>query len=584
MKKILSFILSVMMLANLVAFQTVASAADESYATSLVNLVTGGDMEGKDANIVSIDPSTSYYPDPAYVEDPDNSSNTVMSVTGVAGNGQPIVTLADYMPVTGHTYALSAKHRGTMNPFLFFNKLWPWVGDPNGTVGVYDITNTAWYDISIKQTIPNNDPSGLMFGYSNTSGNSFMLDDLSVYDVTNAYTIVTTDTITVDPLCYVVVDGAKMTNAGDIVKFKAPAGEVVRIDGEVVEPEADGSYTFEMPAANVSISTSEPSLVNLIEGGDFSDGTVGEFLALYAANLGHEVTVEDGALKFTAAEPLPTWATALTYYPYNLLAGEKYYFTYKAKKGETDATEMFVRAGGNDMFTGTMKANPINADEFTQFGTEYTYSEDSGGISFFMQAIDGIYPHGTYYLDDVELYNITDAITVNFDVLGDAEIVYEDASNGEKVVIDPVNNKVYAEPGAIILFTVADPEEGKGVAVEGAEWTGDGYTYYYEVGAQDATITAGHIAGVRFEEVNYTNKNAVLYSEGSLSCIVVAAAFDGNNNMVKAVPAPVTVTAGSTATIDLSAFDSIEGVKLFVWNNLTDIEPIIEAYTIPAQQ
>ena len=52
-----------------------------------MSLVTGGDMEDEDSNLVSWNLADSHYPVAVYTADPDNSENTVISFTGVSTFG-----------------------------------------------------------------------------------------------------------------------------------------------------------------------------------------------------------------------------------------------------------------------------------------------------------------------------------------------------------------------------------------------------------------------------------------------------------------------------------------------------------------
>ncbi len=559
----------------------------KTHETTLVDVLPGGDMENGIPSGIRFD---SWYGRGSIVEDPFDPSNKVLYTKGANSQAAGTAVMFSSIETTNKKWHIDARvlNGVTEHTDIFFTDAFGWYDNHTlvNTGNYVTVSNrvyasgSAWNEYHVTLEDDGDKETGIWL-WTKDGSKPFYADDIRVYDVTNAYAIMASDEVTIDPVSYAVVDNKKMANAGDCVRITAPPGYVVYMDGEPLVEDEDGVFLMDMPERAVNITAEEPTLENLIKNGDFSDGTVGNFYAEFASTAGHTVTVTDGALKFTAENELPEGTTPLVVYPYNMAAGEKYFFTYKARKGEgMTAVEMYSGTKNGEEFSNYQ---PLAEDgTFNQYTTEFIPTADGSAIHFYPKAVDGEYSAGTYYIDDVELYNVTNAVTVDFEIRDDIEVTYEvDNENGKKVIIDSANNRIYAEEGARILFTVTNPEEGETIDIEdeSVELV-DEYTYCYTTRNVDDVITVGYSNTVTIESVSYISRNAVLYSKKDLECVVVAATFDSNGKTTKAVPIDVKVGADSTATIDLKAFSTIKGVKLFIWNSLAEMDPIIEAYEI----
>lgn len=563
------------------------TTAKRSHVTSLVNVVEGGDMENGIPSAITFD---SWYGRGTIIEDPFDSSNKVLYTRGANSKAAGTAVMFRNIETTNKKWHIDAKVLNGVEEYtdIFFTDSFGWYDNHTlvSTGNYITVSNkvyasgTKWNEYHVTLEDDGDESTGIWLWTKNGS-KPFYADDIRVYDVTNAYAIMASDEVTIDPVSYAVVDNKKMANAGDCVRITAPQGYVVYMNEEPLVAEEEGVFFVDMPESNVTITAQEPVLENLIKNGDFSDGTAGKFYAGFEIEEGHTVSVEDGALKFVAENERSAEAP-LVIYPYNLTAGARYLFSYKAKKGDgMNAVEMYsgTKTGGD-----FSNYQPLSEDgAFNQYYTEFIPSADGTDIRFYPKAIDGVYSGGAYYLDDIELYNVTNAAKVSFNTASDIEITCEiEAQNNKKAILDPVNNVVYAEKGAVISFTIINHDESKSVNVigENVEHV-HGNTYRCTAGYMDETISVDYASDVRIQSVNYMKKQAVIYSDKDLECVVVAATFNSNGKTVDAVPVDVTIEANSTATVDLSAFSTIKGVTLFIWNNLTDIDPIIESYVIP---
>ncbi len=559
-----------------------------SHITSLVNVVEGGDMENGIPSAITFQ---SWYGMGSIVTDPFDESNDVLYVSRADSTAAGTAIMFKDISTIGKRWTINARVLNGAQEYtdIFFTDQFGWFDyQTQVSTGNYvTVSNkvyasgTQWSYLST--TVSDDGDSDLnLWLWIRKGSKPFYADDIRIYDVTNAYSITASDDVTIDPASYAVIDNKKMANAGDCVRITAPEGYIVYMNGEQLVADERGVFLIDMPENSVNITAEEVSLVNLIENGDFSDGTVGEFYAGFGAESGHYVSVEDGALKFTAENELEDGVTPLVIYPYNVTAGERYFFSYKARKGDgMNAAEMYTGTKTGGDFSNYQ---PLSEDgTFNQYYTEFIPSADGTDIRFFPKAVDGVYSGGTYYLDDVELYNVTSVAKLSFDTAADIEITCGiDTQNNKKVILDPVNNVVYAEKGAVISFTVINPDESKTISVTGenVEQISEN-TYRCTAGYADKIISVAYVSDVRIQSVNYLTKKVVISSDKDLECVVVAATFNSNGRTIKAIPIDVTVEANGTATVDLSAFYEIKGVTLFIWNNLTDIDPVIESYVIP---
>ena len=553
------------------AANLVVTATPPIYITTLENIVIGGDMESGTSNIVSIGEGNSYYPQPAYVKDPENDKNTVMSVTGVSGQGQPLVEVKGYTPITGHTYSFTAKLRGTMSPFFVTSKLWPYGGDPYGTVSITGITNSEWKDVAVTHTATDASPRALIFGYSNTSGNSFKLDDVSIYDITNAHNILATAGITVNPLSYAVINGNMMANAGDVVKFRVNGGSAVEVIGAVATLQGDGSYTFIMPSSDVTI---EAKYVNIVPDGDMEAGEDSKFYDPYYGSTGHDIDyITDSGntyLRLDARDD--TGSSSQIRYAIPVLANNKYFVKFDLMcSDETAAAHSssgvsFWFQMGNTGFSGWMTTG-----KFTQF--EKVLNVGSTGSSVVYWIANPV-PDAMYSLDNVEIYNITGSKTVSYYSSYGVIVPQE----GENYVIDEVNGNIYAQAGAVITFKV-DPSvyAGRNIKLTGVTRVDD-ETYTMTV-TDNASISVDFV-----EDISYTIGDGTIdvniASAGSRK-VAVANYSSGETELLSsyfadastnAAHQTVTLTPGITVGAD---------TKIFCWEDFTgNILALRDAYKV----
>ena len=529
-----------------------------AYATSLENLITGGDMEGQNSSVYAgnseygsyqtVDGNTYYKVASTNTSDP--RAAVVLGRIDPAPTGRKFRVIADVWTEDNATYS-----------DFGLGHAWNVVKESttiSGEKKTVDLSMT-YEDTTVKS---------ICLLIKSAGKKSFSMDNAAMYDVTNAYKLTADDEITIDSASYTVIGKDKMANAGDTVKIavgEPDAGYIitgVSVEGADVTKEADGSYTFTMPAADTKIVVNKEklahrtSLENLISGGNMEK----ENCSISIANLYNTLTwsyeEDNDGLYGKVLKVIDTRENGCITY-FNSQIGHTYAINANVK---TDSKVDVYVASEN---FGKNRAI-ISTNSWARLSVEHTAIGEKTWI--WHNAANN-----AMYLDGLSVYDITNAKRI---------------TAPDEIVIDPVSYIVYkgkkiTNAGDVVKFTAP---EGVIVKVNDEIITPDSDgSYTFTMPIIDAVITT-QVKEVDIKEVNYDSKEAVISSLNSLSCIVFAASYDEYDKLLNVVSAPVTVAAGGTATIDLSAFDSIEGVRLFIWNNLTDIKPVTESYTIPAVQ
>lgn len=236
--------------------------------TTLANIITYGDFETTDGAKLTdtVDFATSGCPY-EYVLDPalsGDAANHVLKISPTSTSGT-VIALRNLNKITltaDHKYFMDFEAKFESNLAIkvrnsAYGNLWTTDG----------LGANTWKRASDVITSTANNP------YTYTSGgNTYMdimdagatnktvplyLDNLVLYDVTNAYNITTPAGVELDAKYYAQVGKNKMTNAGDTVKFSLAAGQndkLVFLNGTQLTADADGIYSFTMPEADALIT------------------------------------------------------------------------------------------------------------------------------------------------------------------------------------------------------------------------------------------------------------------------------------------------------------------------------------------
>ncbi|GEM_PF-3844332 len=543
---------------------------NEKY-TTIINLAADGDgsMDSQSGYTCHANGAVSYAKD---------GDNTYLIHTPTAYS---VLWLSQNTLQTDHTYWYSFDAKSSTSNWV---NLW-------GHSGIFSdgrLVKGGWQTFSGTCT-----PTATRVGVYHSGNGPFTpyyVDNVKIYDITNAHTITPDANIVLDPECVVTIDGAQKTNAGDTVRFTLKPGYAaepgaVTMNGEPLQA-ADGLYTFKMPAEDVVLraEVKEAELVNLIPDGDMESGK-SSFQAPYAAqgmSLTYETKAGNTYLCFDATgNTASSWATSLLLYPYAPKANNKYYYSFRAKCSEETAAALNTSGitlwfTSNDTGLGVSKWAARSS--FGKYTGTFTAKADGLDLRWFGQnsAKPELANKAKYYIDDVEIYNITNAVEIAYNAVGAAIMP---RSTGEYVV-DDVNQKIYAKPGAVITFDVKPiTEEGKHVKADGFTKVND-TTYTYTV-SENAEIAIEYLDNISYV-VNGNEIAVTAFSAGPRK--LIAASFDGGEMTGAWIGDAATTAPGQTVTF-VPEVESLENVKFFCWDDLDSMQPQKNVYKIvPAAQ
>ena len=418
----------------------------------------------------------------------------------------------------------------------------------------------------------------------------YCIDNVKVYDITNAYNITIASGSPVE-----LAEGSTVTmgsnikaNAGDTVRFTVETAvweqiQSVTVNGEPVQ-ESGGIYSFEMPAQDVTVSAvvvegEEPRLVNLIPDGDMESGNT-DFYAP-SSYTGIQVYYEQDengntylCLDATQNEN-PSWANSLIRYPYAPKAGNTYYYTFRAKCSEETA-EAVSNSGSNLWFsvygTDVGASHWMPASDFAVCNGIFTLDTDSTELRWLAQYSSNpqLANQAKYYLDDVQVYNITGAKAISYSAAGAAI----QARAAEDCLVDTLNQKVYAMPGTTITFDVSPVNTaGKVLRLEGLTQVSE-TEYTYTVGETDAEVSVAYLDSVTYEVID--GQLSVTAVEAGERTIIAAGYTDGALSEVWTGDA---ATSEPDQTVMLTpVLDSLENAVIYCWDGLETMNPQRRVY------
>ena len=294
--KILSVVLSLSMVGSMLVLPITTQASGEE--TTLVNLVENGDFENGMPEGVAAAGGTSE------LSRVTKDGNSMACFSHVDGQYYTVGEIAVPTTSEGRSFAYSFKlaAEGEGKVITHWGK-----GDyicqsayPNFTTvkGTGESTISGSSAVFLYQ-----------FAYMwAESGAKYYLDDVEFYDITDAHKILADDGIVLDSKSYVDINGDKMTNTGDTVRFTLTDWANVKMNGATLSPDASGTYSFTMPDGDAKITVSDifgdPAFTENFSGYT-SDGG-----AVCAGRMEDAYTLANGKKIIAAQSPDVRWETS----------------------------------------------------------------------------------------------------------------------------------------------------------------------------------------------------------------------------------------------------------------------------------
>ncbi len=245
-KKILSFALAVMTAANLLSSLAMTAQA----ATPIANLVSGGDMSGPN-------PPTGFA---AQASATTNLSieDGVLKIVGTGAAATSAIKTGISL-TSGNTYVIEAKMKsGSGNQTINMVSAPDYAITPTDTAAI-SITE-SWTTVRAELTVTATNKQLKLKPTENTT--TWYIDDVEIYDITNAYELTVPDTVTVTSGA-VEYDSKYLANPDSTVTFENADAVNTTLSGvgvtdassdTITVSESNGTYSFTMPASNATIA------------------------------------------------------------------------------------------------------------------------------------------------------------------------------------------------------------------------------------------------------------------------------------------------------------------------------------------
>ena len=176
---------------------------------------------------------------------------------------------------------------------------------------------------------------------------------------------------------------------------------------------SDGSGDFDFSRNSAATRVNAQGLVenvqslssNLVQNGDFSDGTTGWSNPTYSGNNSASLSIDNGALKIEKNADLDWRSSFVSQTPITYVSGKTYKITYSLKDGTTSGADVYVRTNFD------RSANTVNVKALTNDWVEYTdyYVADTSAddISFGVLAWQNTGSGQYYFIDNISVVEIT---------------------------------------------------------------------------------------------------------------------------------------------------------------------------------
>ena len=278
---------------------------------------------------------------------------------------------------------------------------------------------------------------------------------------------------------------------------------------------SDGSGDFDFSRNSAATRVNAQGLVenvqilssNLVQNGDFSDGTTGWSNPTYSGNNSASLSIDNGALKIEKNADLDWRSSFVSQTPITYVSGKTYKITYSLKDGTTSGADVYVRTNFD------RSANTVNVKALTNDWVEYTdyYVADTSAddISFGVLAWQNTGSGQYYFIDNVSIIEITD--DTNLPRINYEGFSYDGSGN---VVPDSGCGSWLFEPQSTNLITQS-------------ELFSDAYWTKTLMNATDnSTISpSGNVNASLIQEEIYTNSIPNIKNSGSIT------GLNGNNTL-----------------------------------------------------
>ena len=506
-KRIISMLLSLAMIIScLTAIPTIAQAA-----TGFTNFVENGDMESTWDASKWVKSSQIEGPTIGPVADTDtaNAGNTVLRFDGTTTTSGKLSYMRYLTKLAAGTkYYYSYKVRlaandtndTTATPLYLYTDLNSAKGtaarpklSKNWEARSGIITPTSETNISFK--VCNSDQQSS--NDYNVKSVIYEIDDVVVYDLTNAKTITLPADATITSTDAVVT--AKSVNyamPGSTISLTYEK-EGYTLTADTADMAKDGNtYTFTMGSSNVVISeidaTPSTEFVNLVDNSNFDKALTSEWVMSTSAE-GKISIVADSkdatnkVLRVDCSENTKNISWVNYKDEGTGLAEGKYYMSCKIRLADVEQPEYdSYYAYGAAMSSVTSKYFGATRPEITKDGWTECYgvfdataNKSVGFKILFDPAKDSNnVAKAVYEIDDLVIYNLATAKNIT---------VPEDVEFTSDNVVKSHDNTYYAVQGSEVAFTYA--KDGYTLSAEGAELTQDGNEYTFTVDSTAVTIS-----------------------------------------------------------------------------------------------
>lgn len=585
-RQIISVIACLGIVFSMLTMPPAVKAEENAAKTTLVNLFSDpGFDESGSKNLLTDYDGTLWRTTRSVVNIGDNnwavadSLNAQYTANQRAGFGMKL----NAPTISGHKYYFNCKAK--LFDECTQNTLTMIVG-VGGGIGYIDISKTEKTyssNITASASIAANANNGARITtHSYKVNTKFAVDDLYIYDVTNAKKITAGSEITLSPECYANIDGNKMTNAGDIVDFSVnvPYGytvKTVKVGEDIVQPVSDSNiYSFTMPENDVSISAEfeQKKMSNLVENGDMETADTRFFAPFASCNhtIEYETANGNAYLTFDASKTTDNTMSSIVAYPLSFLNGNKYYVELKgmASRETMDAISNTGISLWIDLVDGGGVSRWINGS-FTKvcFSKEVALTDTQS--SDYLRIAGQGNKTAKFSIDDVKVYNITGAAALSYDAEGG--IIIPDEKDG--IVIDEINRIVYAMPGDSITFSfIPFATDGKYIDTSCEKISGEKYSLNVTSDMTKIPVSCTDLISYSVQDDQIAVKS---HEPGEKKLII--GLFESDALVNAEIHDITTEAADETKIVTDSLAASGDGYikKYFFFNNFEQIRPLRKA-------
>lgn len=415
-------------------------------------------------------------------------------------------------------------------------------------------------------------------------GAKIWIDDIKVYDLTNAHKIAADDFVKLTDASYAEAKGEKMTNTGDTVRFTVDDSDSIYtatklyMNGTEITPDENGIYSFVMPDGDANITADKtatkikPVVIDPIESAETLK-LVNPFAEREDVKNNNILTVEtkDGrtyadldCLGWLDADANNQWTNSIMLANYPVIKDHKYFIKMDAKMTVSEGVNggsLYLNVPMNIKENGEITGKTISYIQGGWLSPHHAFTAvaDQANWQMMMLGENKAYSGAAakYQIDNFAIYDITAAKTVNYSTLYCTVVPSAD----NDAIID--GDTIYAVPGTEITFTLNAVKTGDSVYMnlpQGVTDNGDG-TYTYIVGDSDADLAFNIEENVSFD---YGEDGLFAKFRNAGKRTVYAAGYEGNKL------ASLNITAADTAEAEkIVPINADSNSKIFVWNGMT---------------